>query len=300
MAHQVQVNVDEIVLPDGREYGNGAVVTLTDREFNQIRSSLFSGGSPALTDLGEVAGTSGDLSGLGDVVIDSPQVGDLVKWDGSHWVNAQPDPDIDVGGAAGGGASLLTASPVVGFRYAGNVSAHPDPPDLFGFSTPPLTQIQVFDAEGVETDYDPVTLLDGNAVVAVPGASDFAIQSNADTSDLPQAGLMEPGLYTLSGGAIFGDGISNSDVGVRILWVNLSASGDIGGNSGFEMRAFNQWPNAGGGAFVPLNQTLVTQFDLASVGLLAGFPSRIAIGVEQTSDVDPLPVVVTLYFHKVL
>lgn len=117
MAHQVQVNSDGVELPDGNRYDSGATVTLTDHEFALIAPGAFTGGSPILTDLGHVAGTEDTLADLGDVDISDPQVGDIVKWTGSAWVNAQPAADIDVGGGGGGGgaAGLVNDFAIYGF-----------------------------------------------------------------------------------------------------------------------------------------------------------------------------------------
>jgi hypothetical protein len=192
MAHQVQVNQSGIVLPDGREYDSGATVTLTDREFNQIRSALFSGGSPVLTDLGEVAGTSGDLSGLGDVVIDSPQVGDVMKWDGSHWINAQPAPDIDVGPVGGGsgfhdGQALFWYSQATGLADGAN--AAPVTQDGTAVYGPDGTD--VLDIAGSDPDSG-----------GIPAGDDFILQrTGSDVLWFKTAGLY---VVTVQGAAFEG------------------------------------------------------------------------------------------------
>jgi hypothetical protein len=59
MTHQVQVNQDAIVLPDGREYNTDDTPTITNAQFDQIRPELFDSG--ALTDLSSTPEGGGGL-----------------------------------------------------------------------------------------------------------------------------------------------------------------------------------------------------------------------------------------------
>lgn len=60
MAHNVRTNKSLVDLPGvGRIDVSGTTVTLTDSDFSLIPAAAFAGGSPVLTDLGQV-GPSGD------------------------------------------------------------------------------------------------------------------------------------------------------------------------------------------------------------------------------------------------
>lgn len=56
MAHRVTVNANQVKLPNGGTYNTGAVVVLEDEEFSLLSPTAFTGGSPVLTDNGELGG----------------------------------------------------------------------------------------------------------------------------------------------------------------------------------------------------------------------------------------------------
>lgn len=66
MAHQVTVNADNVVLPDGNTYNTGDVVTLTDEQYGDLDSTAVSGGT--LTDDGPVADAGDGVSVQGTAV----------------------------------------------------------------------------------------------------------------------------------------------------------------------------------------------------------------------------------------
>lgn len=207
------------------------------------------------------------------------------------------------GGGAGGGASLLNDSPAVSFVYEATLGSFPAP-DLFSFSGVALTSVHVFDPDGTDHSYDPVTLLGSDPVALFPGASEYGLVSNDNTGNIPQAGVMTAGLYVVDCQGLFGSPTPgdpvNVSVGIRMVLLNVPASSSTTGPTQFEKRLVNPYPPDTYRAGVPSETLILAQFDLTAAGVSAGEPSQFNIGAQQTSGVDDMPVTITIGVRRVL